>query len=279
MSPLWRDQIRIAIAPQQVTLLRLARGWTPRVREKHVIACDASKPGEPLWHNALATLASALPAFTGKKSEVIVILSNHFVRYGLIPHSDQISSKQEDAALVRHHFTHIYGNAADLWALRLSDDGRSVIRVASAIDQGLVDALQNIFQSGKLTLTSVQPYLMAAYNQWRHRFADAALFALIEQGRLCLATFQQRQWHSIKTVKIGDDWYSELASLLDREKLLSGIDAATANRIPVFIIVPDQVELNQAQQQEHSIQLLRPKLGAGTTDATHASNFMAMAGS
>ncbi len=275
MSPLWRDQIRIAIAPQQVTLLRLARGWTPRIAEKRVIACDAGAPGEPLWRNALDTLASVLPEFARNKSEIIVIISNHFVRYGLIPYSDQLSSKQEDAALVRHHFTHIYGNAADQWALRLSDDGRSVIRVASAIDQGLLDTLNTVFQPGKLNLSSVQPYLMAAYNQWRHRFADAALFALIEQGRLCLATFQQHQWHSIRTVKISDDWYGELASLLNREKLLSGIDAATANRIPVFIIAPDQVELNQAQQQEHAIQLLQPKLGAGTTDASY---FMAMAG-
>lgn len=276
MSLLWREQIRIALAPQQVTLLRLTRGWAPRVREKRVITCDLSKPGDPPWHNALATLNAALPAFARKKSNVVVILSNHFVRYALVPYSDQISSKEEDLALVRHQFTHVYGTAVEQWALRLSDDGRSATRVASAIDQGLVTALQDIFQSGKLNLTSIQPYLMAAFNQWRHRFADAALFALIEHGRLCLATFHQHQWHSIKTVKIGEDWYSELASLLNREKLLSGLD--TANRIPVFIIAPDQLELDQAQQQEYAIQLLRPKLAAGTTDAADASYYMAMAG-
>jgi len=276
VSPLWRDQIRIALAPQQVTLLRLRRGWTPRVTEKRVIPCVDNKPGEPLWHNAITTLASALPEFAKRKSEVVVILSNHFVRYALIPYSEQISRKQEELALVRHQFTQIYGEAVEQWALRLSDDGCDDNRVASAIDQALLDALHAVFQSGNLILTSVQPYLMAAFNQWQHRFADSALFALIEHGRLCLSTFHHRQWHAIKSIKIGEDWYQELAALLNREKLLSGIDV-TGN-IPVFIVAPDAVELNQAQQQEHAIQLLRPKSLTGTTDAKDASYFMAMAG-
>ena len=283
MSPLWREQIRIVLCPEQVALVRLTRGWAPRIGEKRVVACDAAKPGEAPWRRALAALETALPEFGGRTADAVVILSNHFVRYALVTDSNQIGTADEEQALVRHSFAKIYGAAADHWALRLNDaDGGYGLRVASAVDQDLQESLRALFQPTKLKLRSIQPYLMAAFNHWRHRFNDSAWFALVEQGRLCLAKIHHNQWHYIKAIKISDDWFRDVAVQLDRERLLSSCDAAnTTNaetKMPVFLFAPGCAKPDPARAEELSFRLLRSALPSGDAETAEAPYAMALIG-
>jgi len=275
---LWRrDQLRILLSPQQVTLLRLAGGRASRVCDKRIVPCYASKPGESSWRNAVNTLRAVLPEFDARKADVFVLLSNHFARYMLVPHSDEISTANEEEALVRHHFTQIYGAAAEHWALRLSDSAeRGGLRVACAIDKELPESLRALFQSTQLTLRSIQPYFMAAFNQWRHHFKGAAWFALVEQGSLCLARFQNNHWHSIKSIKTGNNWFRELALQLEREEFLSDNGAANA-KIPIFIFAPGCSEPTPAQVEKESVQLLR-LLHPSSTEIVETPYAMAMVG-
>ena len=241
MSPLWRDQIRVVLGPQRVTLLRLARGWTPRIARKCVAPCEPVKPGEASWRRALTALDAAIAEFGEHRADTVIVLSNHFVRYALVEHSEQISTDAEEMALVRHSFSTIYGDSADGWALRLNDAGdRDGFRIACAVDQDFQESLMARFTTTKFRLRSIQPYLMAAFNQWRHRFNGSVWFVLGEPGKLCLAKFHERQCYSIKAMRIGDDWQHELDICLEREKLLQGIDAAAAavTEAPVFVFAP-----------------------------------------
>lgn len=257
--------------------MRLARGWSPRIADKRVVACDAANPGDPPWRNTVAALETVLPEFDARKADVVVVLSNHFVRYALIMHSDQIGTADEEQALIRHHFARIYGAAADQWALRLSDaDGGEGLRVACAVDQGLQESLRALFQPTKLTLRSIQPYLMAAFNQWRHHFKDSAWFALVEQDRLCLARFQNNRWRSIKTIKVGADWFHDLAIQLDREKFLSDGDAGT--KVPVFVFAPGCPDPAPVPAEEYSVQMLRPRIPSGDAETADVPYVMALTG-
>jgi hypothetical protein len=278
VSPLWRDQICIALSPSQVSLVRFARGWTPRITEKRTVSCNLTSPGDTSWRHSLETLQTMLPDFAKHHCNVKVVLSNHYVRYLLVPYSDQIINETEDLELVRHSFSRSYGQNTGQWAIRYSDDGHSTgPRVAGAIDQGLLESLNAIFLNTRMNLRSVQPYLMAAFNQWRHQLSDNAWLALVEHGRLCLAQVQNGQWYSIKGMRIGDDWLNELCIILEREKLLASHDATSAaHATPVFVLAPDKSTLSTAQQQEHSIQILRPAYSS-TMDAD-APSAMAIAG-
>jgi len=252
---LWRDQIRIVLSPRQVALLRLTRGWKPKIISKFVVPCAATKPGEPPWRNTLAGLDAAITEFgTHKKADAVVVLSNHFVRYALVEHCDQINTEEEEMALVRHSFSTIYGDNAGRWALRLNDAGvRDGVRIASAVDQDLQESLREKFKTTKFRLRSIQPYLMAAFNQWRHRFNSSAWFVLGEQGKLCLAKFQGSQCYSIKAMRISDDWPHELAMCLEREKRLLGFDTASATsaaEVPVFVFAPGYSETSPPQAKE-----------------------------
>lgn len=254
MSPLWRDQIRIVLCPQHVALVRLARGWTPRITRKCVVPCDAATPGKASWCSTLTALEAAITEFGEHKADTVVVLSNHFVRYVLVEHSDQLSTEAEEMALVRHSFSTIYGTDVDRWTLRLDDaGGRDGFRIASAVDQDFQESLRERFKTTKFRLRSIQPYLMAAFNQWRHRVNGSAWFVLGEQGKLCLAKFRDNQCYSIKTMRIGDDWSHELTVCLEREKLLLGFDTASAaavSQVPVFVFAPGYSETNPPQEKE-----------------------------
>ena len=277
MSPSWRDQIRISLLPHQVTLTRVRRGWTPRIDMQRVLPCTAVQPGAVPWQATLAALAEALPEFTARRGDVEVILSNHFVRYVLISHSDQISSAAEEQALVRHRFVRTYGGGAENWVLRLSDIGAHAgLRLASAVDAGLLESLSTLFRPGRLILRSIQPYLMAAFNRWRPHLAGDAWFALIEPGRLCLAQLQDNQWRTLKTIKVSDTWLPELLTLLDRERLLAGVDSAAS--APVYVFAPGCAEISAAQAREHAIQLLLPSDATGATDSARATLAMDVTG-
>ena len=272
--PNWaRDQLRIFLGPQHISLLSL-NSRASRIRAKRTVTCNATRCGEAPWRNALATLETALPEFSQRKRRVTVILSNHFVRYALIEHGNEVTNANEENALLRHSFMQIYGDRADRWLFRLADTNkRDAPRLACAMDRKLQEYLDALFKQSKLTLHSIQPYFMTAFNQWRHRFKGAAWFVVVEQARLCLAGFHNHRWHCIKSIAISDDWFRDLSLQLERERFLSGNET---ENIPVFICAPGyDTEPLPAQVQGCTVEILRAARAANV--ATEAQDTRAMA--
>lgn len=216
MSPLWRDQIRVALCPDQVVMVRLQRGWRPKVVAKYVAECTSADGRDSA--QALASLAAGFKGVEWQKADATVVLSNHFVRYLVLPWGHEQASEEENLALVRHNFAEVYGDAAD-WEFRWSEQG-AVACVASAVERQLVEGLREVFKGSTVRLRSVQPYLMSAFNGCRGGMkGDAQWFLLGEPGRICLARFQQGQWRDIRNLRIGDALDQELSLLVDRELL------------------------------------------------------------
>ena len=101
MSPLWRDRLALAIAPQRIVLVRTHGRLRPQVVAKSLITV----PGEHAagdWQAALDTLAHTLQTDARWQGLAVnAVLSNHFVRYQIIPWSAVIASAEERAAYVR----------------------------------------------------------------------------------------------------------------------------------------------------------------------------------
>jgi hypothetical protein len=195
---LFPERIRVRLAPAEI----LAGGRS--------IACDPSLGAEP-WHGAVATLKTL--EWTGR-CRVTVVLSNHFVRYAVVPWSDALSGAAEEDAYLRHHFAKIHGERAKAWTLRASEDRGGVPRLASAIDTALLEELKSAFpKNGKARLESVQPELMEAINRWRGAIpAAGAWLVLAEAERACLAMHREGGWRSVQNAK------GEWLTLLDRER-------------------------------------------------------------
>ena len=229
MSLLSRNELRIVLSPEQIALLHTERkltlrGYQSEAPAKTIIPCEAAADGEMPWSRAVKTLEMTLPSFINQKPEVNVTLSNHFMRYLLVPWIDKMNDAEE-MIFARHCFREMYGNAADSWTVRSSPGRAGVATLASAVDTGLLDDLRGSLGQMGLDIKSIQPHLMAAFNSCQPSLKGrSAWVALLEPGSLCLAVLQKGQFAWIRMLRIGDAWQEELATILQREAYLADVD-------------------------------------------------------
>ena len=193
MSRLLPERLAITLSPSEVS-----------VGEK-VLPCD-----DPL---------RLLQGMDLPRARATVILSNHYVRYALVPWSDQLAGDAEEAAYVRHHFARIHGERTKAWSLRASPAPGGAPRLCSAIDTALLEELKSTFKAKRARLVSVQPALMAIFNRHRGAVPPAgAWLALAEPERACVALHSEGRWHSVQSAR------GEWLDLLERERHRIGAD-------------------------------------------------------
>jgi len=204
VSPSWRDDLRVSVCPRRLVLARYRRALRRRLIESAVVPIEDEPAAE------LARLAG--------KARVTVVLSNHFVRYALLPPTRALRSRDEWSAYARHTFASTFGEAARSWEVRLCSTGFRHPRLACAVESSLLSSLRAV--SG---VVSIQPYLMSAFNERRGRLPrEAAWFVLQEEGRLTFALIAGGAWRLVRSRQANGDWQSLLPELLDREIAASG---------------------------------------------------------
>lgn len=187
MSRLFPERVTAFVAPERIQIAGQS------------IACEPAFGVEP-WQGAIAALRGVQ---WKERSRVTAILSNHFVRYAVVPWSEALADASEEEAYVRHRFVKIHGERAKSWSLRWSADNACRPRLASAIDGALLVALRESFPpSGKARLVSVQPLLMAAANRARRAVpVSGAWFVSAEDDRACVALHSGGSWRSVQNAK------------------------------------------------------------------------------
>ncbi|WP_124949911.1 hypothetical protein [Sulfuriferula thiophila] len=267
MLPLWRDQLRIGVSPHAIVLARIGKGLRPYVREQHIEPCPPAS-GET-WQAALDTLAKLLSREKWQNADAIMTLSNHFVRYLLIPWNTEINGEQEQNAYVKHRFSKVFGPAANNWILHHSQTAIGMPRLASGINQTLLEGIRQACVTNKLRLRSVQPYLMPAFNQYRRIFQnESAWFVLVEHDKLTIAQLGRQSWQLISTHLISNEnLAAELPVLLERHLCLSGIKNQPSQ---VFLLAPEHPQLVLPRNNDWVIQQLQPVPRFGLPIQTYA---------
>lgn len=234
MSPLLRDELRVVLCPGEVLVTRISRAMTLRGLRRKVVfrkrlICDAAAAGDLPWVPAISRLAEAMQDLADGKVSATAIVSNHFMRYTVVPWSETLTSATEQAAYARHCFRENYGYSTDAWELCLNPGRPRMPRLASAIDSRLLDALRAVFMRSGSPLKSIQPHLMAAYNYCRPALQKIpGWFVLHEPGSLCVALLDDAGCSFVKTSRVGSDWIAELPLLLERESRLAGREPGAA---------------------------------------------------
>jgi hypothetical protein len=168
---------------------------------KRVLRLDPvdTEYGSEAWHGAIERLS----ALELGRARVAIELSNHFVRYALVPWTDALSSSAEEEAYVRHHFAKIHGaERAKGWSVRASEAAPGEPRLASAVDAALIAALKKTFETKKARLVSIQPALMARFNEARGVLPkDGAWLVIAEHERACIALHGGREWRTVQNAK------------------------------------------------------------------------------
>ena len=221
MSRLSTDRLYLSLEPESLAICRVSGFFSAKIISRDHQEIDAQYGPAP-WDGAVDALKKYVETLKGQRIRATVVLSNRLVRYALVPFDAALSGPDEELALARFHFTRIYGERAKSWDLRLSAAAPGRPRLASGVDEGLVKAIGACFaRGGRPRLVSVQPYLMAAFNQWRRGVAgDAAWLVLLERSRACFALASRGGWHSVQSQRLQDP--QEVFELLEREVLRAG---------------------------------------------------------
>lgn len=146
--------------------------------------------------NALKSVASKI-----KAKRVRFVISNHFVRYGVLPWQAGITARQDWLALAQHDFRKRFGAVADQWQVRVSLNGYGKSVVTSAIDQAFLDDLQTLAQTQQWQIVSIEPVLSSVL-QARHNsqkrtqenVAQNTWLIIAEPERVLLCETNQQEW-------------------------------------------------------------------------------------
>lgn len=221
---LWRDQVRIGLGPDRLIFAGYRRGVHPRLVRKDIIAVHPDD-AQPFWQAAIDALPAALAASGPEKPEVTVVLSNCFVRYALLARNSAVRTEAEWLAFARRRLASVHGQVTEGWEVRLTETVRNGPLIACAVDSALLDALQSKVAEGRATLSSVQPYLIAAFNRIRPKISHESCWLLIEEpGCLMLVLVRSGQWLSLRCRHVEADWRADFAEILERESAFLALD-------------------------------------------------------
>ena len=248
MSRWSSESLLIALFPARVVAVKHARGWRARVIGRRVVetanspaAADhahesgsAARSGTTAWKTALAALDESLTGFAEPGTRATVVVSSRFVRYTVVPWSDNVITAPEQFEFARHCFTKLYGEMTAGWEIRISGGGFRRNALASAVDGQMLRAIEKGLAAQGIPVTSIQPNFMAACNRFRRQLKgyENGCIAVLEPGRVALGIFDAAGWNTLAVRRIGTLKPEELVPLLAQE-----LNSADPDGLPEYLFV------------------------------------------
>ena len=269
MSHLWSERLCLALLPDRMAWVIVARGFGTRIRAQGSVPVHAAEG--TLWQKAVEALQHELPNIPITRGEVSVVVSNAFVRYLVINSSGVLPNAEERLALARHDFQKIHGTLAATWEISIGAGEQNYL--AAALDAELLEQLRNCFAAGKLKLNSVQPYMVAAFNHCAKHFDGKAAegIFLSEPHGYCYAGMNEGRWEFLRSGRWEDDPLETYRRVVQREALCSGIDARA-----MWVAPAQEMSFAENLAQMDRVKLL--PLSAGLPDTQQAECLMALLG-
>jgi hypothetical protein len=216
------ERLLVELRPASVTLVRHAVFPRARMLSTRTIAAEPGTGSgghavEP-WRASLDTLAVVLREPQTSLGRVEVVLSDHFVRYALIPWSESLVADSERLAFARLAFRDVYGQVADGWDLCLDEQPAGKASFASAVDRALVAGLRDLVSLAGGKLEAVRPALAECLNRHRGAFKEPDFcIATAEPGRISVAFRSRAGWQAVRSRRIEGTLAETLPVLLKQE--------------------------------------------------------------
>jgi hypothetical protein len=238
VSPLWRDRMRVFLAPERVDMARLRKGLKPKQAVRVAATCE-QKPGSPAWEAPLEQFERMIEHADGV--DMSITISNAFVRYVVLPAQSSIATPAELHAYAAFQMREVYGERTRTWVISVSAWDPCSGGICAAMERNFLERLTEISSQRKAKLKYVEPYFTGAFDHWYKQFnSNRAWFALLETGRLCIALLENGAWQRISNQRILHDAKDELIAVLHQEALLfSGRKEADET---VYLFAPEHHE-------------------------------------
>jgi hypothetical protein len=223
-----RERMLVRFSPRILRLAHFGRGWSGVPRECRTVPVTPRAERDD-WRPAAAELDRQLAATGTRGAALEVVLSNHLVRYALLPWMEGLGDEDEALAYARHVLESTYGEDASAWQICLGDRRRGEPRVAAAADAELVEELRRSAGTHGFRFARLLPALSYAADQLPGTPAILqGWLACAEPGRVCLMRVEDGLWSQIVNARADTDATELLQSLLEQDALASGLSAKTA---------------------------------------------------
>jgi hypothetical protein len=237
VSPLWRDEVAMYLAPRKVAVVRRARGVRPRVVAATELAVPAGAAGvfarlaevlaEPTWHDAVAR---------------VVVADHPWACYGVLPWPAVRLDPAARLTQARYVLGDTYGDAVHDWAVTLADSPPGRPSVVCAMPPMLRNALEDALAPARLKLVSLQPRLVVAFNAWRHKLPPHdTWFVSLDAESMSAVHLTDGAWDRIHTARLSPDWTLEL----ERLQAFAGITRAAGTVGRIFVDAPAWMRVNR----------------------------------
>ena len=253
----WSDQLRVSLAPGEIAFVRFARGTRARPVAKGLLQLPP-QDADAGWEPALRELRSHIRELGPRPAEVTVVLSNRFVSYLLIPWSREANDAGTWDDFVRRRFRETHGDAAGGWSIRATKPRPGRATLACGVDGRLLRELRALLAGNAHQLVSVQPLLIAAFNEYRGTLGSAGCLLCYERGTLCCASFAQGEWQRLTTQRVPPD--AAIASEVGRH--LAGCHGGDG-RTAFLCASAEDADACRDLPSRHRLHLLRPPQRAG----------------
>ncbi|MEG1327892.1 MAG: hypothetical protein RSD99_23535, partial [Janthinobacterium sp.] len=160
------------------------------------------------WEVALAALRGWLEPNTEKKPPLAVSLASRWCAMQVVPWSGALLDQASAQRFLHSQFAAVYGDGARAWRLAADDAPYGKPRLACGIDAALLQGVQDAAAAHGRRLLSIEPIVGPA---WRSiAGSKPAAFALVEAGRLLLATTNGGRITALHSQSCGAAWGDEL---------------------------------------------------------------------
>ena len=266
---LFIDELRVLVHPQRLVLLRLKRSFKHGLKQQlvhqQVVELQSdSQTSDSHTQTIVENLKQVLAKREWQCVMPVIVMSNHFVRYSVIPWNIELTGVIERQAYLKHCFNLSFGESAKLWDFRMSEPEFGQSSIASAISSPLLTALHDVFEQSDLKVVAIYPHLMLAINQTLSQIKTASKhnqqkasqfwFVAIQSGRVCLGLMESRGWKLVKNVAIEADVNEQINALIQRETVIYGIE----NLVSVLLYWPESYSAQPLKLANYKVMKVLP---------------------
>ncbi|PHV29889.1 hypothetical protein CSQ94_10245 [Janthinobacterium sp. BJB312] len=160
------------------------------------------------WEVALAALRGWLEQHNEKKLPLAISLASRWCAMLMVPWSGALLDRTSAQRFLHSQFAAVYGDGARAWRLAADDAPYGKPRLACGIDAALLQGVQDAAAAHGRRCLSLEPIVGPA---WRSiAGGKPAAFALVEAGRLLLATTSGGRITALHSQSCGAAWGDEL---------------------------------------------------------------------
>lgn len=183
MSLQWFKPTTIALTPESITI-------NSGAKDIRTIDVPPSSAGKSSLGHVLAEFENFTASITAKNIKFII--SNQYVRYGVLPWQADVYSQQDWQSLAENHLTEIHGNVVASWKVSVAMQGFGKPLLVSAVDLHVIAQLETLAEQNSWEIESIEPALVTISNH-HHKLRNNDWLMMIEpQHAILMKMFKGR---------------------------------------------------------------------------------------